>query len=72
MKICSIDEEGRYGGPEKRIIEIANALKRYKISTHVVFPIRDSDRFSKEIKKLNILLLAQYAKLLILLQKINY
>ena len=42
MKICSIDEVGTYGGPERRIIEIANALKRYNISTHIVYPINDS------------------------------
>jgi len=54
MKICSVDEAGTFGGPERRIIEIANVLKRYKISTHVVYPTFNSERFSAEIEKLNI------------------
>lgn len=54
MRICSIDEEGRYGGPEKRIIEIANSLKKHDITTHVLYPKLDSVRFSIEIKKLDI------------------
>ena len=54
MKICSVDEEGRYGGPEKRIIEIADSLKKHGISTHVLYPKLDSGRLSIEIKKLDI------------------
>ena len=54
MNVCSIDEEGRFGGPEKRIIEIAAALKKTNINTHVLYPKLDSDRFTFEIKKLKI------------------
>jgi len=54
MRICSVDEEGRYGGPEKRIIVIANSLKKCGIITHILYPKLDSGRFSVEIKKLDI------------------
>ena len=55
MKICSIAEAGTYGGPARRINEIANALKRFNISTHIVYPINDSERFAIEMKKLKLL-----------------
>ena len=54
MRICSVDEGGVFGGPERRIIEIANSLKKYNILTHVVYPNQKSKRFTREIKKANI------------------
>lgn len=45
MKILNIDEEGRYGGPERRIVNIASILKRYGIHTTVVIPQMDSTYF---------------------------
>lgn len=55
IKICSIDEEGRFGGPERRIIEIAKVLKKHNIETHVVYPIYDSERYSQELLKAQII-----------------
>ena len=49
IKICSIDEDGRFGGPQRRIIETAKALKKHGIETHVVYPIYDSEKFSREL-----------------------
>ena len=54
MKICSVDEEGRYGGPQKRIIEIAHSLIKYNITTHILYPNLDSRRYQKEIENLNL------------------
>ena len=54
MKVCSIDEEGRFGGPEKRIIEVAAALRKYNVNTHVLYPKLNSARFAFEIKKLKV------------------
>jgi len=51
IRVCSVDEEGRFGGPERRITEIAKALKIHGIHTHVVYPIYDSERFSKELSR---------------------
>ena len=51
LKVCSIDEEGRYGGPQRRTIEIAKAIKLYGIQTHILFSIYDSERFANELKK---------------------
>lgn len=51
IRVCSIDEEGRFGGPERRIIEVGKALKQYGIDTHVVYPIYDSERFTQELIK---------------------
>lgn len=53
INICSIDEEGRFGGPERRIVEIARALIQHNIKTHIIYPILDSERFQQEIKSAN-------------------
>jgi len=34
--VCNVDEEGRFGGPERRIVQVSNALKAYEVETHVV------------------------------------
>lgn len=55
IKVCSVDEDGRFGGPQRRVIEIAKAIKQYDIDTHVVYPIYNSERFSRELFKSRIL-----------------
>lgn len=47
MNIFNIDEEGRFGGPEKRIIMVAGKLSDYDITTTVLFPKKDSSKFKK-------------------------
>ncbi len=49
IRVCNVDEEGRFGGPERRIVQVARAVKTYGVDTHVVYPIYDSEIFSKEI-----------------------
>ena len=51
IRVCSVDEEGRFGGPERRITQIASALKIYGVDTHVVYPTDDSERFGQELSK---------------------
>jgi glycosyltransferase involved in cell wall biosynthesis len=51
IRICSVDEEGRFGGPERRITQIASAAAALGIDTHVVYPKYDSDRFTRELAR---------------------
>ena len=32
MKVCAVHEAGVFGGPARRIIEVAKALKKYKLT----------------------------------------
>lgn len=49
IKICNVDEEGRFGGPERRIIQVAKALEDFGVETVVLFPRLDSAVFAKKI-----------------------
>jgi glycosyltransferase involved in cell wall biosynthesis len=50
IKIANIIEEGRWGGPQKRITMISESLKLYGINTTVILPLIDSKYF---LNKLN-------------------
>ncbi len=54
MNICSIDDDGRFGGPQKRNIEVAKALIPYDINTTILYPKHDTEKFSNELKNKNI------------------
>ena len=55
MKILNIIEDGRYGGPQKRIAIIAAYLeKHYSVQTIVLFPKGEDDRFERELVEKNI------------------
>lgn len=54
IRICSIDEEGRFGGPENRIVQVAKALKQHGVDTHVVYPQYDSEKFAEELSQAEI------------------
>ncbi|QTA93601.1 glycosyltransferase family 4 protein [Desulfonema magnum] len=54
INVCNVDEEGRFGGPERRIVLVAKALKQHNIDTHVVYPKCDSDKFSQELSRAGI------------------
>ena len=67
LSIINIDEEGRFGGHEKRIVQVASELKKYNIETIVIIPNKDSKIFSDFIKnhdvkfeKLNITRLSKH------------
>lgn len=51
IRLYSVDEEGRFGGPECRITQIARALSvgGCEVETHVVYPVGDSERFAREL-----------------------
>ena len=53
INVCIVDEEGRFGGPESRITQIASTLNTVEncIKSHVVFPTMDSERFELELSK---------------------
>ena len=51
LNICSIDEEGRYGGPQRRTIEVAKEIKKYGVETDVLYPIYDSELFKEALEK---------------------
>jgi glycosyltransferase involved in cell wall biosynthesis len=51
IKVLNITEEGRYGGPQSRIIKVAGLLKNMGIETTVICPVFDSDNFLNELKE---------------------
>lgn len=51
IRVCNVDEEGRFGGPERRIVQVAKAIKQFGIDTHIVYPIYDSEKFAQELSK---------------------
>ncbi|CAK0772087.1 conserved hypothetical protein [Gammaproteobacteria bacterium] len=44
-QVANLIEEGRWGGPQKRIALVATALKAHTVETTVLLPERDSERF---------------------------
>jgi len=49
LKVANVIEEGRYAGPQVRIIAVAERLKENGIETVVVFPKKGSDKFCKKL-----------------------
>ena len=45
ITVLNVDEEGRFGGPERRIVNVARELYQKSVETTVVIPKLDSDRF---------------------------
>lgn len=54
MRVCNVDEEGRFGGPERRIVQVARALKPMGVDTHVLYPSFDSGTFAAQLAKAGI------------------
>ena len=54
MKILNIIEEGRFGGPQKRIAEVSNRLQKYGILTIVVVPNKNSEKTLRILNELNV------------------
>ena len=55
MKVINIIEEGRFGGPHRRILEVAKVLREsYEIDTIVVLPNEDSSLFCKLLNEAKI------------------
>lgn len=51
LRVCNVDEEGRFGGPERRIVQLAQAMRAHGIETTVVYPVLDSQAFAAHIAK---------------------
>lgn len=50
LTVLNITEEGRYGGPQQRISEVAAILQAdYGVDTVVLLPTTDSERFQREL-----------------------
>lgn len=49
IKVANVIMEGRYAGPQARIVSIAEKLKDYDIDTIVIFPRKDSTFFHKKL-----------------------
>ena len=54
MKVANIIEEGRLGGPQLRIAEVAKRLKEHGVETTVVYPIYQSDLFEQKLNEYGI------------------
>ena len=54
LKVANIIEEGRIGGPQIRIIEVAKHLQSKGIETIVIFPKLDGESFKTKLEKNNI------------------
>lgn len=57
--VCNVAEEGRFGGPERRITLVAAGLEEHAVSTVVLIPRMDSARFESELSAKGV----RYAKL---------
>lgn len=50
LRILNVIEEGRYGGPQKRIVDVAVRLRaQHGIDTTVLLPARQSERFQQAL-----------------------
>jgi len=55
MKIANIIEEGRFGGPHERIIQISMSLSESEIYTTVIYPIKNAEGFFSKLNHNSIL-----------------
>lgn len=51
LRVANIIEEGRYGGPQARILGVAERIKVEGIDTVVICPKQESERFYTEAVK---------------------
>ena len=51
LRIANIIEEGRWGGPQKRITLVSAALKAHAVETVVLLPKKESEHFQQELDK---------------------
>jgi glycosyltransferase involved in cell wall biosynthesis len=49
LKIATVTEEGRFGGPQRWISAVSGKLKDFGFDQIVIFPTFDSDRFYEEL-----------------------
>ena len=51
LKICCVDEDGRYGGPQSRMIDVYKNIDLNKINYHFLIP-SDIKIFKKKLKRI--------------------
>ena len=51
ISVVNITEEGRFGGPARRIVNVAKELKKMNVKTKIVMPHLESDYFSTFAKR---------------------
>lgn len=49
LKIATVIEDGRFGGPQRWISAVSGRLKDFGFDQIVIFPVLDSDRFHEEL-----------------------
>lgn len=54
LSVCNVNEEGRFGGPARRIVQVAEAILVHGVETTIVFPRLDSDAFENYIQELGV------------------
>ena len=54
LRVANIIEDGRFGGPQRRIITVTEKLKMYGIETIVILPQIDSDIFYEKLVRKDI------------------
>jgi len=54
IKVANIILDGRFGGPQNRILQVAERLKKYGIETIVIIPKKDSEFFYSKLVEKNI------------------
>ena len=53
-KICYVDEDGRFGGPQQRMLIIASELKKKNFDVEIVIPKDETEIFKNKLIKSNI------------------
>lgn len=53
-KICYVDEDGRFGGPQQRMLLIASQLKNKGVEVEIIIPKDETEIFKKKLIKENI------------------
>ena len=48
-KICFVDEDGRFGGPQQRMLLTASELKRNNIEVEIIIPKDETGIFKKKL-----------------------
>jgi glycosyltransferase involved in cell wall biosynthesis len=54
MRVGNVIEEGRFGGPQRRIAEVAAQLREKNVDTTVIFPTSNGETFQKKLVELGV------------------
>ena len=49
-KICFVDEDGRFGGPQQRMLSLASELKKKNIDVDIIIPKDETEIFKKKLE----------------------